>query len=125
MGVDLSINIGVGLVVPETDPAWEAWRETVDPRGNYGGEELLDFLTVPEWVRFGTGGSYYDNKPLTHWFSVKNLTQSHYGDKAPGGVFPLPLSKIMLQERLGLLDIAKQIGLAEPVITPFVSYLWH
>jgi hypothetical protein len=129
MGVDLFISTGVGLIVPQDDEAWTTWTKKVDPRGNYGDEEYLEFLTVPEWVTFGTGGSYYDNKPNTHWFSVKRFTKRYYGDDAPGGVFGLGHGfgkvTITLDERLGLLNIAGQIGIIDPIITPFVSFLWH
>jgi hypothetical protein len=126
MSVDLTITVGVGLVVPETDTEFKRWLKKVDPEDEYGFYEALEtFLTIPLGISYGYGGSYYDNSTGAYWFTVSRLTTDMDRHDAPAGVHPLNIRSITLLERTALDDIAKQIGLSEPIITPFLSVLWH
>jgi hypothetical protein len=126
MGVDLSISVGVGFVVQEDDQVWRSWLARVDPDDVYGGYEAIEeFLPLPDGITWGTGGSYYDDTPTSFWFCVSRLTTSLDRHDAPAGVHPLNIKSIKLDERNALLEVAKQIGITDPVITPFLSVLWH
>jgi hypothetical protein len=124
MGVDLSISVGAGLVFPEKDPGFQAWLEVNDETGD-GAHEALYQLDLPDGINFGNGGSYYDDTPHTFWFAPRRLLTTMDRRDAPAGVHPLNIRAITLAERTALDQIAHRLGVSEPVITPFLSVLWH
>ena len=125
MGVDLSVDVGVGFII---DPdAFMNYRKTVPDEENYADQELLDDIVegIPDF-RHGTGGSYYDSGESNQsWIAISRLTQHYGGHDIPGGVIGLNKPTITLAEREGLNAIAKKLGQPEPIIGQFMSVLWH
>lgn len=124
MSVDTTVSVGVGFTISPDEFA--EYRKTVADEENFGDDELLENLLSgnADGLCFGTGGSYYDSKPLTHWIAVRRLTTSHDTDDIPGGVIGLERTVITLPERIALNDVAQKFGIEVPTIGQFMSVLW-
>lgn len=127
MGVDTSVSVGVGFVI---DPeAFGKYRATIPDEENYADEELLENLLAGNrsGLCCGTGGSYYEDKPPTHWVAIKRLTNSYDTSDIPGGVVGLDRPVITIEEREALSAIARIIGMnpADIKFGQFMSVLWH
>lgn len=124
MGVDTTVAVGVGFAIPED--ILEAYRLGPLDGEDLGDDEVLEKLVGGhrELLTWGTGGSYYDSTPDTHWVAVKRLTQSHNTDELPGGVVGLERPVITLDERSAINSIATKLGISEPLIGQFLSVLW-
>ena len=125
MGVDTSVSVGVGFLIPED--VFNRYRKTIDDHENYGDDEVLEMLSLGgSGLCFGTGGSYYDNKPMQHWVAVNRLTTSYNTYDIPGGVVGLDRPVITLAEREALGAAASALGIeGNPEVGQFMSVLWY
>lgn len=125
MGVDTSVSVGVGFII--TAEQMQGFRATIPDEDNYGDDEILEKVPFPEGklLGFGTGGSYYDSEPFTHWICVNRLTTSHDTDSIPGGVIGLSRPVVTLAERQALNEVAAVFGIENPEVGQFISVLWY
>lgn len=124
MGVDISVDVGVGFVL-DPDVLMKFLDEN-DP-DREGVDDVVDrILRGRPLLTSGTGGSYYDDgKDNRTWIAVRRLHKSHEMHDIPGGVFGLNKPVITLEERRELEQVAAEFRQNEIEIGQFLSVLWH
>lgn len=124
MGVDTSVSAGVGFVI---DPEiWDAYVSVADPEREFDTEDLLDYLLKgTKGLGYVTGGSYYDDSPMSFIVCVKRLTVTEDTGYLPGGVITIDHEALTANEIVELIWVAVKLGQAPVKTVNFMSVLWH
>lgn len=105
MGIDISLNMGVGFHIPAGDTEFKEWIESMDPDGAGAWEVLEEVLSDYPGLSFDWPGNAWTGED-NGWVIYTNGTHIHAQREIDAGVFRPTGKPVTMQQRAQLTDLS-------------------